>query len=81
MVSSSHLAGSVETSAVAAGAFQSSIAFSANTSATYDDVFIIGPRGTVPVTLHVPFDAVLTQSWSAVTFAGSNDASRVSQGV
>jgi hypothetical protein len=83
VVSSSYLAGALETSATAANVFQSTISYNANASATYDDIFIQGPAGTtVPVTLHVPFDAVFSQHWASVGLTGGVvDTSSVIQGM
>ena len=56
--------------------------YSASVTATYDDIFITGPGGApVPFTLHVPFNAIFTQSYDSLTLpnAGFTDRSGIGQ--
>ncbi len=81
--SGSVLAASLETSKGVSG-FNNGIStdYSAILASSHDDVIITGPpAASIPVTLHVPFFATFTQSWSALDLpnGGFTDYSSLSQ--
>jgi hypothetical protein len=81
--SGSVLAASLETSKGASG-FNNGIStdYSAILATSHDDIIITGPpAASIPVTLHVPFYATFTQSWSALDLpnGGFTDYSSLSQ--